>query len=53
MLDPLPLERFSTALPGVQYHAESLSACTEELQQSYPQYQAQFEDVRQWFHKAV
>ncbi|WP_321394365.1 lipoate--protein ligase [uncultured Desulfuromusa sp.] len=53
MLDPLPLEHFSAALPGVQYHAESLSACTKELQQSYPQYQAQLEDIRQWFHKAV
>ena len=53
MLDPLPLERFSAALPGVQYRSESLSACTEKLQQSYPQYQAQLEDVQQWFRKAV
>ena len=53
MLDPLPLERFAEALAGVQYHADSLSACTEKLQQDYPQYQNQLEDVRQWFKKAV
>ena len=53
MLDPVPLERFSAALPGVQYHAKSLSACTEKLQQSYPQYRTQLEDVRQWFSQAV
>jgi len=51
MLDPLPMELFSEALHGMQYHPDSLSACVGKLLQNYPQYQNELETVQRWLIK--